>query len=166
MMEARANDGKQRRSDHATGSLGAITFTLMLLAFTVVLLVATRGLRPSAAVVPRSVGLPLAVLLGYHLVREILARRRMGPDRVVAKPEHKSGEIGAVPWLLLLPALATVFGFVLGPAIWIVVWLRIRARESLTVALAAGAFSTVAILALFAGLLGARLPQGILGALL
>ena len=54
----------------------------------------------------------------------------------------------------------------LGPAIWIVVWLRIRARESLTVALAAGAFSVVAILALFAGLLGARLPQGIFGALL
>jgi hypothetical protein len=62
--------------------------------------------------------------------------------------------------------LATLLGFVVGPAIWIVVWLRIRARESLTVALAVGAFSAVAILALFAGLLGARLPHGILGALL
>lgn len=165
MMGARTNR-KQGRSGHATGSMGAITFTLMLLAFTVVLLVATRDLRPSAAVVPRAVGLPLAALLGYHLVREILARRHTRPDPVVAKPEQESGEIGAVPWLLLLPALATLFGFVLGPAIWIVVWLRIRARESLTIALAAGAFSAVAILALFAGLLGARLPQGIFGALL
>jgi hypothetical protein len=146
--------------------VGAITFTLMLLAFTVVLLVATLGLRPSAAVVPRAVGLPLGALLGYRVVREILARRRAGSAPAVAKPERESGEIGAVPWLLLLPALATLLGFVVGPAIWIVVWLRIRARESLTVALAAGAFSAVAILALFAGLLGATLPHGLLGALL
>lgn len=166
MTEARANHGKRGGSSQATGSIGAIMFTMMLFAFTVVLLVATRGLRPSAAVVPRAVGLPLVVLLGYHLVREILARRRAGPAPVAAKPERESGEFVAVPWLLLLPALATILGFVLGPAIWIVVWLRIRARESLTVALAAGAFSVVAILALFAGLLGARLPQGIFGALL
>jgi len=56
MTEARANHGKRGRSSHATsGSTGAITFTLMLFAFTVVLLVATRDLRPSAAVVPRAV---------------------------------------------------------------------------------------------------------------
>jgi hypothetical protein len=40
-----------------------------------------------------------------------------------------------------------------------------RTRESLPVALAACAFSAAAILARFAGLLGAR-PHGILGALL
>jgi hypothetical protein len=166
MTGARANRGKRGRSINATGSLGAITFTLTLFAFTVVLLVATRGLRPSAAVVPRAVGLPLVVLLGYHLIRETLARRRSSPAPVVAKPERESGELVAVPWLLLLPALATLLGFVAGPAIWVVVWLRIRARESLAIALAAGAFSAVAIVALFAGLLGTRLPQGIFGALL
>lgn len=154
----------EKHRDRVTGTAGAIAFTLVLLGFTLVLLVLTRDLQPSAAVVPRAVGLPLAVLLGYRLVREILALRLVRVTQSV-KPEGKRDETGAVLWLLALPALATLLGFVAGPAIWIVGWLRIRARESLPVALAAGAFSAIAILAVFAGLLEARLPLGIFEAL-
>lgn len=160
----RSTRAVRKARDGVAGSAGALVFTLALLVCMVVLLVATRDLQPSAAVVPRAVGVPLVALLGYRLVREILARQR-GPAPNAQQPEQARDEIGAVLWLLALPLAATVLGFVVGPATWIVAWLRIRAREPLRVALVGGAVAAIVILALFAGLLGARLPHGLFEAM-
>jgi len=145
----------------ATGSAGAIAFTAVLLAVTLVLLASTTELQASAAIVPRVVGVPLAALLGYTLIRELRERRRRQVE-----PHDRgtdvSGEVSAILWLLALPALSTLLGFVAGPALHVFGWLRFRGGERTGIALAAGAATAVAIVLLFGGLLGMRLPQGIL----
>jgi hypothetical protein len=185
------------RRHATTGSVGAIAFTAALLAGTIALLFATGDLQPSAAVVPRIVAIPVALLLCYRLTRELLARARAATDRAGAG-SRTAGEVGgpavdvalsqsggragqgtveatgsrtdegtrgvaAVVWLLALPAAATALGFIAGPAVWVVAWLRFRAHERLAVTLAAGAVAAVAIPGLFTGLLGVHLPTGLLG---
>jgi hypothetical protein len=145
----------------ATASVGAIAFTAALLLSTLVLLATTLSLPAATAIVPRVVGWPLALLLGYVLVREI---RSLGRQRDGGEDEPKaSAEIGAILWLLALPALATVLGFLVGPALYVVGWARFRAGERVGVAVAAGAVAAGAILVLFSWLLGVQLPQGVLG---
>ncbi|CAN5876013.1 hypothetical protein BH23GEM9_BH23GEM9_08030 [soil metagenome] len=150
---------------NTTGSGEAIAFTAVLFALTLLLLASTTGLQASAAIVPRVVGVPLAALLGYTLIRELRGQRARraehGADRSTQTP-GETGEIAAILWLLALPALSTILGFVAGPALHVFGWARFRAGERIGVALAAGAATAVAIILLFGGLLGARLPQGIL----
>jgi hypothetical protein len=140
----------------------AIAFTAAMLAVTLVLLASTTGLQASAAIVPRVVGGPLAALLGYTLIRELRERRRRRQVEAHGRGTRVSGEVSAILWLLALPALSTVLGFVAGPALHVFGWARFRAGERTGIALAAGAATAVAIVLLFGGLLGARLPQGIL----
>lgn len=180
-----------RRASDRTGSADAIAFTALLLAVAVGFLAGTAGLPSSAALVPRAVGVPLVLLLAYRLIREILARTRGGiggepPPRseeesvprtapalestAAGSPEEEPGrspdELGAILWLLALPAVSTLFGFVAGPALYATAWARFRAGERPAVALAAGIVTAAAILLVFAALLGARLPRGVVGALL
>ena len=183
-----------RRTSERTGSAGAIAFTALLLAVALGFLVGTVGLPSSAALVPRAVAVPLALLLAYRLVREILARTRRGVEspgpepgpRAGEGPEARTGdapeppdgrtpgeedertpdELGAILWLLALPAVSTLLGFVAGPALYATAWARFRVGERPAVALAAGIVTAAAILLVFAGLLGARLPQGVVGAFL
>lgn len=150
----------------ASGTLEAIVFTAALLAFTVVMLAATTELRPSAAIVPRIVGIPLGLLLCYRLIREILQRVRNSSTGAGVQPPDAPGtttlrEAGAIVWLIALPAASTVLGFVAGPALWVFCWSRFRARERVRVAVIAAAIAAAAILGLFQGLLGVRLPNGL-----
>jgi hypothetical protein len=156
---------EKRRPHGSTGSGEAIAFTAILLVTTLAFLAATTGLHPSTALVPRVIGWPLAVLLSYLLMREVGARGR----RLAAAPDERvtrqTDEISAILWLLGLPVLSTILGFVAGPALYVFGWARLRGGERIGIAIAAGAFTACAIQVLFAWLLGVRLPQGILGAL-
>jgi hypothetical protein len=152
-----------RPQPRSTGSNEAIFFTAVLLAFTLLLLVSTFGLRPSSAMVPRLVGVPTAVLLGYRLIREMVLRsprRTADPERQPRTPD----EIGAIWWLLALPALSTILGFVVGPALYVSIWARYRACERWVVAVAAAVLTAAGIFILFTLLLGSPLWQGLLGA--
>jgi hypothetical protein len=169
-----------RAANDSTGSVEAIAFTAGLLVFTLVMLAATADLRPSASIVPRMVGVPLAALLCYRLIRELIERRHRraaGEDQLavrgaatsdVGPDEHTRthAEISAILWLLALPAASTILGFVAGPAFHVFIWARFRAGERTGVAIAAGAFTAAAILILFDMLLGAHLPMGLVGLLL
>lgn len=157
-----------RAATGSTGSVEAIAFTAVLLVFTLVMLAATAGLRPSASIVPRMVGVPLAALLCYRLIRELIERRQRraaNADQQAARTRTQA-EISAILWLLALPAAATILGFIAGPAFHVFIWARFRAGERTGIALAAGAFTAAAILILFDVLLGAHLPMGIVGSLL
>lgn len=153
--------GARADGDDAT-TAGGIAFTVVLLAVTLLLLAATADLRAAAAVVPRAVGWPVAVLLAYRLARDGVALHR-GRRAGAGEPERSDDETAAVLWLLALPALATALGFVVGPAVWVIAWARLRASESVTVAVGAGVVTALAIHLIFGALLGARLPQGMFG---
>ena len=152
-----------RRTDGRSGSTESIVFTTLLLVVVLGLLAATTGMPSAPVLVPRLIGLPLAALLGYLLIREVRGRVRHAPD---APTSPAGDEIGAILWLLALPAIATIFGFVVGPALYVFGWARFRAGERVSVSLVASAVTALAILLLVAGLLGARLPAGLLGELL
>ena len=167
-----------RSKTGSTRSMEAIVFTAVLLAFTLVLLASTFSLRASSAMVPRLVGLPLVALLGYRLVREMSGRAPRVEDGQPELPDQdrrkvdldgrhgqRADEIGAILWLLALPALSTVLGFVAGPALYVFAWTRYRADERMVVAVAAAAFTAMAIWILFVRLVGSPLWQGLLGAL-
>ena len=152
-----------RPTDGRSGSTESIVFTTLLLMVVLGLLATTTGMPTAPALVPRVVGLPLTALLGYLLIRELRGRGRRAPDAPAAPA---GDEIGAILWLLALPAIATIFGFVVGPALYVFGWARFRAGERVSVALVSSAVTALAILLLFVGLLGARLPPGLLGELL
>jgi hypothetical protein len=151
-----------RRNEAGTITPGGIAFAVALLAVTLVLLAATADLRASAAVVPRAVGVPLAVLLAYRLIRDVAAFYRER-GAAAGRPDRAADETASVLWLLALPALATELGFVVGPAVWIIAWTRFRAGERTAVAIGAGAVTALGIYLIFGALLGARLPQGVFG---
>ncbi len=155
-----------RRPARATGSSESIALTATLGAMTLMFLAATSALPASAALVPRAVGVPLVVLLGYLLIRELRERRRRRAAGSADAAPRTPGEIGAVLWILALPAISTLLGFVAGPALYVFGWARIRAGERTAVALAAGVLTAVAIVIVFSGLLGVRLPHGVLDAVL
>jgi hypothetical protein len=151
-----------RQDGAATATPGGIAFNVALLAVALLLLAATAALRASAAVVPRAVGVPLAALLAYRLIRDLTALYHdRGP--AAARSDRTADEAIAVLWLLALPAMATGLGFVAGPAVWVIAWARLRSGERVPVAVGAGAVTAVAIVLIFGALLGARLPQGVFG---
>ncbi len=144
----------------------AIAFTAVLLAVTLALLASTFSLRASSALVPRAVGIPLAGLLIYRLVRETKADDA-GTKGPLASPSARApDQVGAMLWFLALPAASTVLGFVVGPALYVFAWARFRAGERVVFAAAAAATTAGAILVLFAWLLGMPLWSGVLRALI
>jgi len=141
----------------------AAAVTAGLLALTLVLLASTFDLRASSAMVPRLVGVPLVLLLAYRLFRDMAARRAYRRNGSGGPSRPRSGEAGAILWLLALPAISTLFGFVAGPALFVFAWARWRGGERVAVAAAAGAVAAGAILLMFVYVLGSPLWPGVLG---
>jgi len=140
-------------------------FTAVLLVLALVLLAASFRLG-SSGLVPRVVAIPLSLLLCYRLIREIGDLRPAAAHEKAATGEAVADEMGAIMWLLALPALSTVLGFVVGPALYVLAWMRFRAAERWGVAVATAAVTAAAIVGLFTMLLGTQLPAGVFGFLL
>jgi len=151
-----------RARPESTPSAGACVFAAALLLLTLVLLATTRGLPPSAAIVPRVVGVPLALLLGIVTVREIRSLVRARAASAPAGASFTRAELDALLWLLALPALATLLGFVAGPAVYVAGWARVRAGARAATAVTAGVATAAAIVMVFSVLLDVPMPRGIL----
>jgi len=151
-----------RGESRPASSAEAIGFTAGLLVVVLVLLASTFDLPASSALVPRAVGIPLAALLGYRLLREIGARSTHRDVEDGPRSTPRSAEVGAIVWFLALPALSTIFGFAAGPALFVFLWARYRAGERLVTAAAAGLSTAAIILILFTRVLRAPLWQGLL----
>jgi hypothetical protein len=143
-------------------------FTSFLLGVTLLLLVLTVRLGPSASLVPKIVVLPLTALLLYRLARDIMGDAGAAPNERYPAAEAQVSvptELAMMAWLLALPLLATVLGFVLGPALLVLAWLLWRARERRRVAIAAAFITAVATWLVFERLLRVHLPPGLSRAL-
>jgi hypothetical protein len=156
----------KRDRAHPVATPGGLAFTALLLLITLVFLATSLDLRASAAVVPRVVGVPLALLLTYLLAKEtrMLLRQRGAAVEARSQPKQHA-ELRAILWLLALPALATLLGFIAGPALFVFGWMRFRARDPLIAALGAGVVTGIAIWLLFSVLLGVHMPHGVPGML-
>jgi Tripartite tricarboxylate transporter TctB family len=173
-------------------SAGGLILNAVFLAFTLVLLVATTRWQTASRTVPLAVGIPLAILLAYRLIRDALAvrsARSASPEAATAvavehgeKPEAAVGkagrpgvevevpgsmrdEVSAILWVLALPAAATVLGFVAGPALFVAAWARFRGGERIGVAIGSGLTAAIVVLLLFGVLLRVPLPTGLPGML-
>jgi hypothetical protein len=168
-MSGGASEGAGMKGDavvRRARSVEGIVFTAILLAFTLVLLFATLGLHASSRTVPLAVGMPLALLLCYRLAREFTGVGGGGAADAGTKAVAASrprGETGAILWVIALPLVSTILGFIAGPAAYVAVWARIRGGERMAVALAAGVATAIVIQLLFGGLLGVALPMGLPG---
>ena len=138
----------------------AFAFTLLVIALA--MLVLTLRLDAASRFVPLTVVIPLTVLLLYRLVREL---RDVTPGKGDTGPTSRA-ELKSVGWLLLLPLLSSLLGFLAGPAVFVLAWARLRAGENRLMALAAATVTLFGVWGLFAGLLQMRIPAGLLFSLL
>lgn len=145
---------------------GEATFTLFLLAVALLLLVLTLRLAASARLVPLTVVVPLSALLAYRLVRDLSSRAGAPPNdpALQAAGDGRASppaELSMVAWLLALPLLATLLGFVAGTAAFVLLWTRFHARERLLTTLVAALVSGAAVWLIFERLLRVPLPPGV-----
>lgn len=133
-----------RRSTARTG------FTLALLGVVAALAAMTWPIESTSYLIPAFILLPTAVLLVIQLAGDL---RAAAAGRA---PEDAVLPCRAFAWLLLMPGLLTVAGLVFGGAIYTLAYLRLRNRDSWTLA-------AVSALAVGAGLTlvahGLRMPQ-------
>ncbi len=148
---------------------GDASFTLLLLAVALVLLVLTLRLGPSARLVPLTVVVPLTALLTYRLVRDVTGRDGVPPNepasRALSEQPSPRGERAMIAWLLTLPLLAALLGFIGGVAAFVLAWTRFRAGERLRTALVAALAAGAAVWLIFERLLHVPLPPGVWHAL-
>ncbi len=146
------------------------TFTVFLLAVALLLLVLTLRLARSARLVPLAVVVPLTALLAYRLGRDVAGRSDATPNVSASHaatdgPPSSRAERAMVAWLLALPFLATLLGFVGGAAAFVFAWTKFRAGERLWTAIAAALATGTAVWLLFEQLLRVPLPPGVWHAL-
>jgi len=154
MMRPAVNE---RGSGGEPAARGSVVFTLALLCATLVMLVTTFGLPPASRLVPLAVAIPLTGLLSYRLVRDIMAvSRPAGPGMPTAS------EARVIAWLPVLPGLATLLGYIAGPALFVFLWARFRGREAVVYSIAAAVVTGLLLWGLFGLLLGLTVPRGIL----
>jgi hypothetical protein len=109
--------------------------------------VSAAGLSPVARMAPLAVAVPTLVLLGIELVR-----RRTRPDRA-KQPASRAEERIMLAWIAVLLGASVVFGMTWGLPLFVLLYLRLRARESVTVAVVAA----VALWLVLSGVLSAML---------
>jgi hypothetical protein len=138
-------------------------FSSLLLVVSVVLLVLTFGLGASARLVPLIVVVPLTGLLMYRLARDVLGDAGAAPNEetLAVAPTSTRAELQMIAWLLILPVLTSLVGFVFGPALFVLLWMLWRARERPAYALTAALVTGVGVWLIFERALRVQFPGGL-----
>jgi ABC-type sugar transport system permease subunit len=126
-----------------------------------------------ARLVPLVIGLPAAILAGWQLARELIARgARLDQRRGASgsghpvtverdEPGDASREAIAIVWLLLFTMMVVGGGFVIGGTLAVVVCQRIWLRESWRTAVLGGVIAFSVMFLCFERLLGLTLFNGL-----
>ena len=137
-------------------------FTAFLLGVTLLLLMLTLRLGSSARLVPLIVVLPLTALLIYRLARDVSGDARAAPNEgTLAEAPTSRAELQMMAWLLVLPVLTSLAGFVFGPALFVLLWMLWRARERPVYALTAALVTGVGVWLIFERALRVQFPGGL-----
>lgn len=129
-------------------------FSVALFGAAVLFLIRTLALAPPARRVPLVVAVPLVLLLAVETFRELRAHEPPGRDRPAAAR--------ALAWTLAFPLSMILLGMVLGPALYVLAYLRVRGEEGRRTA-ALGALGTAVAMAVVLGpLLHISAPHGLL----
>ena len=137
-------------------------FTAFLLSVTLLLLMLTLRLGSSARLVPLIVVLPLTALLIYRLARDVSGDVRAAPnERTLAGAPTSRAELQIMAWLLVLPVLTSLVGFVFGPALFVLLWMLWRARERPLYALTAALVTGLGVWLIFERALRVQFPGGL-----
>jgi hypothetical protein len=123
----------------------------VLLALALVLLAETLRFGPASRLVPLSVLVPLVAMLLWCLTRAFAADKAK-PVAPMPRGSHAS-DARLIGWILALPLLATMAGPVVGPALFVGSWLRLRGRERWLVVGAGTGLTAATLLLLIAALL-------------
>ena len=129
-----------------TQDRGAVVTAAAFTGLTAVLLFASLRLHATAATVPIVVAIPTLLMLVEQLVREV---RRRDARSINADKGLMNRERSTLVWMLMLLAMMWALGLVVALPMYLLLHLRVRSRESWTVAVSVAA---VAWCILFAGL--------------
>jgi hypothetical protein len=143
-------------------------FTALLLSVTLLLLMLTLRLGSSARLVPLIVVVPLTGLLIYRLARDVLGDAGVAPNEgtLAEAPTSTRAELEMMAWLILIPIVTSLFGFVFGPALFVLLWMLWRARERPAYALTAALITGVGVWLIFERALRVQFPGGLWGVVL
>ena len=133
---------------------GERAFTIAIFGLSLALLLATVMLAQVARRVPILVVVPVVALSGIHLVRE-LSRASEIRNRT---PTHWL----ALGWICLLPVSIYLVGLYAGAGVFTAAFVRLRGRDSWTVALGLAACVTAGVWLLVGVLMGSMAPTGAL----
>jgi hypothetical protein len=125
-------------------------------ALSLILLIETLRLDPAARRIPLFVVVPLLILSLLQFV--------VRAPQVDGKPEP-SGQpspISALLWVASLPLALLLLGMHLGPALFVLSFMRVRGRESWLVSLTGAGLAGLAVALLFNIFLDASTPVGVL----
>jgi hypothetical protein len=138
-------------------------FTAFLLSVTLLLLTLTLRLGSSARLVPLIVVVPLTALLIYRLARDVFGAADGTPNEgaLAEPPPSTRAELEMIAWLLVLPVLTSLVGFVVGPALFVLLWMLWRARERPVYALTAALVAGVGVWLIFERALRVQFPGGL-----
>jgi len=138
-------------------------FTAFLLSVTLLLLMLTLRLGSSARLVPLMVVVPLTALLIYRLARDVFGDAGAAPNAAILAepPTSTRAELEMIAWLLVLTVLTSLAGFVVGPALFVLLWMLGRARERPVYALTAALVAGVGVWLIFERALRVQFPGGL-----
>lgn len=138
---------------NGTGRLsGERAFTIAVFGLSLALLLATVMLEQIARRVPILVVVPVVVLSGLQLVRELA---RSAEIRDPAPTQWM-----ALTWICLLPVSIYLVGLYAGAGLFTTAFVRRRGRDSWTVALGLAACVTAGVWLLVGVLMGSMVPTG------
>jgi hypothetical protein len=143
-------------------------FTAFLLSVTLLLLMLTLRSGSSARLVPLIVVVPLTALLIYRLARDVLGDAGAAPNEgtLAEAPTSTRAELEMMAWLILIPVVTSLFGFVFGPALFVLLWMLWRARERPAYALTAALVTGIGVWLIFERALRVQFPGGLWGVVL
>jgi hypothetical protein len=159
-------------------------FTLLLLAFVMVLCYLTLGLGRAARLVPLAVIIPTLALLAFQLTLDLVprlarkygslekkdlfsveplrekSRDRANPERAQEEAIRSSRELISFLWLLAMLALLYIFGFPIALPVYTFLYLKRRSGESWQLSAAAAAGMCGLVYGVLILMLRVRLYEG------